>query len=61
MTVNGMGAIVTWAHLIALQGGPESAESLAHVDDEKQAYDDIKSGCYFRFDIHIVCRQIPPN
>ncbi|KAL6720638.1 hypothetical protein ACLMJK_002563 [Lecanora helva] len=54
MTVNGMVAIFDWARSMSRRGSPASLsmEDLSVL--EKQAYEDIKSGCYVRFNMHVV-------
>ncbi|KAI1323416.1 S-adenosyl-L-methionine-dependent methyltransferase [Xylariaceae sp. FL0255] len=54
MTANGMQAIFTWARMVSTQNqsGSLTAEQLSDLEIEVQK--DISSGCYVRFDIHIV-------
>jgi uncharacterized protein YjiS (DUF1127 family) len=53
MTTNGMQAIFSWARRNAKRGEVGSM-SLRELDDlEVQAYEDIKSGCYVRFDVYV--------
>lgn len=59
MTANGMCAIVSWARLMAAREAPESIGSEELGRAENAAYEDIRSGCYVRFDIHIACGQMP--
>jgi hypothetical protein len=59
MTTNGMKAIFKWARLMVdahanVPGLPAPGE-LQHAEEAAMA--DIKSGCYVRFDIHVVCGQ----
>ncbi|KAJ5768743.1 hypothetical protein N7520_003302 [Penicillium odoratum] len=58
LTRNGMRAILAWANAKAQNGGLQDenkrAVSLAEVKSlGEQAYKDIDSGCYVRFDIHV--------
>ncbi|KAJ6115229.1 hypothetical protein N7486_001007 [Penicillium sp. IBT 16267x] len=58
LTRNGMQAILAWANAKAQAGGLQDEEgrdvSLAEVQTlGEQAYKDIESGCYVRFDIHV--------
>lgn len=53
LTVNGMRAIFGWARLVADKGSP-GALSMERLEElERQAYKDIQSGCYVRFDVHV--------
>ncbi|KAI1747145.1 hypothetical protein F4782DRAFT_543757 [Xylaria castorea] len=55
LTASIQNLVFTWARLMAQRGGPESMTS-DQVDLMKKKVDeDIKSGCYFRFDIHVAC------
>jgi trans-aconitate methyltransferase len=53
MTANGMQAILSWARRTAEHGGPGTItlDDLAKI--ESQAYEDIRSGCYVRFDVYV--------
>lgn len=59
MTVNGMKSIISWTRLMVARGAitPLNSEDLQKA--EIDAYEDIRSGCYVRFDIHIACGQKP--
>lgn len=52
-TANGMKAIFAWMR----KTGAMEGEALEVA--EKQANADIKSGCYCRFEIHVICGQKP--
>ena len=54
LTANGMVAVFDWAKLTSARGmlGSLSIDELEKL--EEQAYQDIKSGCYVRFDIHVI-------
>ena len=53
LTANGMVAVFDWAKLMSRRGMPGSCpmDQLEKLED--QAYEDIRSGCYVRFDIYI--------
>lgn len=53
-TANGMRAIFAWMRKTGAMAGEELERA------EKEAYADIKSGCYCRFEIHVICGQKPP-
>ncbi|KAH8785240.1 S-adenosyl-L-methionine-dependent methyltransferase [Diaporthe sp. PMI_573] len=61
VTANGMRAILSWARLMTLRGAPGalSVEELSKAEED--AYEDIRSGCYVRFDIHIACGRMPES
>jgi trans-aconitate methyltransferase len=50
MTANGMQAILSWARRMA-EPGTMTLEELNKA--EAQAYEDIRSGCYVRFDVYV--------
>jgi hypothetical protein len=53
LTANGMEAIFAWARLQSARGS-DGALSMDHLGQlEQKAYDDIQSGCYVTFDVHI--------
>ena len=52
MTRNGMAAIFGWANLMSMRNVPDSLSKAKLEELEDRAYEDIKSGCYVRFDIH---------
>lgn len=53
LTTNGMMAIFAWARLMAAKKAP-GAFSPERLDElEQQAYEDIRSGCYVKFDVHV--------
>lgn len=54
LTLNGMAAVFQWAKLISERGIPGSHSMEELADFEQQAFKDIRSGCYCRFDIHVV-------
>lgn len=56
MTANGMKAILSWMKIMAAKGA-FAGEDLAAL--EREAHEDIKSGCYVRYDIHVACGQMP--
>lgn len=60
MTMNGITAILSWMRLEADRAatGPLGSMAGDELDTvEKQAFEDIKSGCYCRFDIYVNCGQ----
>lgn len=59
LTETGMRAIFAWARLMSERGAPGSMTSDQLDELEKGAYEDIKSGCYVRYDIHVACGQKP--
>lgn len=53
LTANGMLAIFAWAKLMSARGMPGSSPMDELKKLEAQAYENIRSGCYVRFDIYI--------
>lgn len=53
LTANGMDAVFGWAKLMSQRGIPGSCSMDELKKLEDQAYKDIQSGCYVRFDVHI--------
>lgn len=53
LSLNGMVAVFQWAKLISERGTPGSHSLEDLADLERQAFKDIRSGCYCRFDIHV--------
>lgn len=53
LTLNGMVAVFQWARLISERGIPGSHSMDELADLERQAFVDIRSGCYCRFDVHV--------
>ncbi len=58
-TNTGMQAIFSWARFVTERGveGSMSDEQLNSL--EVKAYEDIRSGCYVRYDIYVACGQKP--
>ena len=54
LTLNGMVACFDWARLMTERGMPGALPMEILRDMEAQAYRDVRSGCYIRFDIHVV-------
>lgn len=54
LTANGMLAVFDWAKLMSRRGASGSCSMDDLKSLEVQAEQDIRSGCYVRFDIHIV-------
>ena len=53
VSINGLTAIFDWARRMSTRGMPGSypMDELKKLED--QAYEDIKSGCYVRYDVHV--------
>ncbi|KAI0096805.1 S-adenosyl-L-methionine-dependent methyltransferase [Nemania sp. FL0031] len=60
LTITGMQAIFSWARLMT-ERGVEGSLSNKELDSlEKKVHEeDIKSGCYVRYDIYVFCGQKP--
>ncbi|KAI0443566.1 hypothetical protein F4803DRAFT_561532 [Xylaria telfairii] len=59
LTITGMQAIFSWARLMT-ERRVEGSLSNEELDSlEKKAYEDIRSGCYVRYDIYVACGQKP--
>ncbi len=54
LTANGMAAVFDWARLMSKRGMPGSRSMEELRELEERAFNDIKSGCYVRSDVHIV-------
>ncbi|KAI0384041.1 S-adenosyl-L-methionine-dependent methyltransferase [Hypomontagnella monticulosa] len=59
LSVITMGLMFRWARLMAERKAPGSMSDDELECLEKEAYDDIKSGCYLRYDIYIACGRKP--
>ncbi|KAI0455202.1 S-adenosyl-L-methionine-dependent methyltransferase [Xylaria acuta] len=59
LTISIQRLVFTWARLMAERGAPGSMTSDQLDLMEKDVEEDIKSGCYFRFDIHVACGRKP--
>lgn len=59
MTANGMRAILAWMKAVAAKKALSGLPSEDLQKAETDAYEDIKSGCYVRFDIYVACGQMP--
>ncbi|KAI9151286.1 N-methyltransferase gliN [Paramyrothecium foliicola] len=59
LTANGMQAIFSWARLMAEKGllGTKTAQQLDQ--DEIEAFEDIRRGCYVLFEIYVACGRMP--
>lgn len=60
ITANGMRAILAWAQLMTSKAVPGSMSAEELQKAERDAYEDIRSGCYVRFDIYVACGRMPP-
>lgn len=54
-----MGLLFRWARMMTERKAPGSLSGDELDRLEKEAYDDIKSGCYIRYDIHVICGRKP--
>ncbi|KAL9065092.1 MAG: hypothetical protein Q9157_007596 [Trypethelium eluteriae] len=54
LSTNGMVAVFQWAKNVSARGMLGSIPAHDLTGFEEQAFKDIKSGCYVRFDIHII-------
>jgi SAM-dependent methyltransferase len=61
MTENGMAAIFKWAHMMTARGVPGSMTIERLAELKHSVEEDIKSGCYVRFDVYVACGQRPQN
>ncbi|KAI0205454.1 S-adenosyl-L-methionine-dependent methyltransferase [Astrocystis sublimbata] len=59
MTANGMDAIFSWARLMTSHGKPGSMSFQRLAALEVNVRKDIETGCYVRFDVHVVCGKKP--
>ncbi|KAK9422881.1 putative Methyltransferase domain-containing protein [Seiridium unicorne] len=59
MTANGMRAVLAWAKLMTARGAPASLHGVDLQKAERDAYEDIRSGCYVRFDIYVASGRMP--
>ncbi|KAI1095696.1 hypothetical protein F5B19DRAFT_440645 [Rostrohypoxylon terebratum] len=53
--------VISWAHLMVKRGASETemfGDTLDNV--EKEVRDEIKSGCYFKYNIHVTCGRRAP-
>ena len=53
LTSNGMSAMFGWARLMSKSNSPGALSTSELEVLELQAFEDIRSGCYVRFDIHV--------
>ncbi|EMR64984.1 hypothetical protein UCREL1_8049 [Eutypa lata UCREL1] len=55
MTASIMGLVFTWARVMTERGAPGSMSG-DHLDHlEKEVHEEIKSGGYFKYNIHVAC------
>lgn len=59
LNTTGMQAIFSWARLMTERGAKGSLSNEELDSLEKRAYEDIKSGCYVRYDVYVACGQKP--
>ncbi|KAI0842423.1 hypothetical protein F5Y06DRAFT_127382 [Hypoxylon sp. FL0890] len=58
-TINSLQPLLKWARLMSERGAP-GAMSFDEIERlEKKAYEEIKSGSYVRYDLHVACGQKP--
>lgn len=53
VTENGIAVVFGWANLMADRGAPGAIPTQELARLEEQAYNDLKSGCYIRYDVHV--------
>lgn len=59
LSVITMSLVFRWARMMIEKKAPGSISSKELDDKEKESYDDIKSGCYIRYDIYVTCGKKP--
>ncbi|KAI1169039.1 S-adenosyl-L-methionine-dependent methyltransferase [Nemania serpens] len=59
LTITGLQAIFSWARLMTERGVKGSLSSDELESLERKAYEDVRSGCYVRYDIYVTCGQKP--
>lgn len=57
VTTGILGLVFTWARLVIERGAPESTFGDGLDNLEKAVHDEIKSGCYFKYNIHVACAR----